>query len=547
MNKHVNRRIFLRGLGGAVVAAPFLSSVAEREAKAQSAAAATPTRLIAMFTHYGCVTTRFFPKKSHGALTAADLTGTTLEALSPYVDKLLIPRGIRAMNEWTATMARGQGNDPHTQVAGTFFTCQPVAPNSDSPFDFDQANKNNAVPIGPSLDHVIAQQMSPKGTPLLFKVGGFNDTPMSAISYSAAKTGFPGYTSPSQVFSDLTNLFKTGQPMSADTYAAVRGKSILDLVADDLATLERFDMSAADKAKLEAWKALLSDTGAVMASAQCSQDLANTLGATSSNVSGASKGGGIGKDNVTAKVTDTMDAADVYAAVTVLSAACNYNPVALLKFPPNYVFSGLGLSKEAHGLSHRIGDATMMGTCVAGVIDMLQTIDKYYAAKFANLIKMLSSIKEGDGTLLDHSAAVWFQEMSDGNAHNLNNLPIIQAGSAGGYFKTGWTVNVEDGSANLSQGQSESECATANDTVDGSKQTTGTDPKIANAPINKYYCNLMNAMGVKAGADGFPAKGGSAEVTHFGMYDNTADFIGGGTKPAKINKPGEFTELKANS
>ena len=39
--------------------------------------------------------------------------------------------------------------------------------------------------------------------------------------------------------------------------------------------------------------------------------------------------------------------------------------------------------------------------------------------------------------LLDNSAAVWFNEMSDGNAHNMNNVPILQAGSAGGYFKTG--------------------------------------------------------------------------------------------------------------
>jgi hypothetical protein len=27
-------------------------------------------------------------------------------------------------------------------------------------------------------------------------------------------------------------------------------------------------------------------------------------------------------------------------------------------------------------------------------------------------------------------------------------------------------------------------------------QSTGTDPALANAPINKYYCNLMNALGV---------------------------------------------------
>jgi hypothetical protein len=161
---------------------------------------------------------------------------------------------------------------------------------------------------------------------------------------------------------------------------------------------------------------------------------------------------------------------------------------------------------------------------------------------------MLNSISEGNGaTLLDNCAAVWFQEMSDGNAHNLNNLPIIQAGSCGGYFKQGWTVNVDDGSATLSTGNSESQCTTGTTTMaNGINQGTGTDPKVSKAPINKYFYNIMNAMGVKAGDDGFPKKGGTAPVSKFGMYDRTEDFIHGGTNPAKINSPGEYTALKAN-
>jgi hypothetical protein len=70
-----------------------------------------------MFTHYGCITNSFFPVKSHGPLAASDLS-PTLSPLAPYVGKLLLPRGIRAMNEWTAnndgTNGLGQGNDPHT-------------------------------------------------------------------------------------------------------------------------------------------------------------------------------------------------------------------------------------------------------------------------------------------------------------------------------------------------------------------------------------------------------------------------------------------------
>ena len=552
MTNPMNRRIFLKGLGGAIVVAPFLSSLAERSAKAQSmpAAAGAPKRIIVMFTHYGCITNNWFPTKTHGQLTAADLMPTTLAPLAPYASKLLMPRGIRSMNEWTANMVRGQGNDSHTQIAGSYFTCQPVTPNSNDPFSFDQATKFNAKPVGPSLDHVMAQQLSPKGTPLLLNTAGQNDAAQSAISYSAAETLFKGLNA-TQAFSGLTGLFQKGVPMSADSYAAVRGKSVVDLVRDDLNTLARFDMSQSDKMKLEAWKALLDQTGTVIASGQCTQDTATLLGATQANVSKAAMGG-LGSDSLTTKVTDSLDGADIYSAVAALSASCGANPVIFMKYPGNYVFKGLGINTESHSLSHRLDNAGMQGSCLPNAVKMLLQVDAFYTQKFANLVKMLDSIPEGGGTVLDNTATVWFNEMSDGNAHNLNNAPIIQAGSAGGYFKTGWIINVDTAApaaANLSNGKSMSACmdGTSSQMINGTTQSTGTDPKLANAPINKYFCNLMNATGVKAGADGFPAKGGSAEVTKFGYSDKTEDFIGGAgaVAGATIHSPGEFKELKA--
>jgi hypothetical protein len=107
-------------------------------------------------------------------------------------------------------------------------------------------------------------------------------------------------------------------------------------------------------------------------------------------------------------------------------------------------------------------------------------------------------------------------------------------------------VNVEDGSPDLTTGNSESVCAEGtSNMVNATTKSTGTDPKLANAPINKYYCNLMNALGVMAGPDGFPAVGGTAAVTHFGRYDRTEDFIGGDVNPPMIHDPGEYTALKA--
>jgi len=560
MRRHLSRRLFLRGVAGAAVAAPFLSSVAERAAKAQGIPAQSPRRLIVMFTHYGCLTNRWFPAKSHGELVAADYAGTTLAPLASFAPKILMPRGIRAMNQWHASNSRqssavGQGNDPHTQVVGSYFTCQPVTPNTNNPFDINNtAAKFNAVPMGPSLDHVCARQISRDGTPLFMRVSGLNDNAQSGISFSDAETPFPGVGRASQVYSALTGLFQSGGVVTPADYQAVRGKSVIDLVKDDLQTLESYDMSSSDRQKLAAWKELMTSTGTTVTqiTQQCNADLAAALGINNTTLAGG--GGGIGGDPVATKINDQMDGADVFSALAALAAACNANPVIFLKYPGNYVFralstqGGKAISLENHSASHRIGNANQGGEdCVDGVMDILDTIDKFYVSKFANLLRMLDEIPEGDVSLLDNSATIWFQEMSDGNAHNLNNLPIIHAGSCGGHFKTGQAINVDTGAANLTKGNSDKFCNGDNFIPMNEVDTTGTPEGTAVAPINKYFCNIMNALGVKAGSDGFPKEGGTQEVTHFGMYDNTADFFGGGTNPAKINNPGEFTALKANS
>ncbi len=327
----------------------------------------------------------------------------------------------------------------------------------------------------------------------------------------------------------------------------MRGKKITDLVRSSLEDFERQDMSAEDRNKIAAWKALVNDTGTVLTE-NCNMDVATRLGATPENVA-------VTPTSITTKVTPDLDGADMYSVMAVLSAACNYNPVIVLKYPPNYIFSGLGINNDSHNLSHRQDNANLSGTCIANALNQLQTIDKYYASKFAKLVGMLDGIKNADGsTLLDSSAAVWFNEMSDGLAQNLNNLPIIQAGGCGGYFKMGWTVNVDTantGSAALTRGNSEAQCAdgTAGGQVSGLNQVTGTDPAVANAPINKYFYNLMNAMGVKADANGYPVKGGNAAVERFGYSDLTTDYCGGfgAVAGATIHSPGEYTALKAGS
>ena len=94
-------------------------------------------------------------------------------------------------------------------------------------------------------------------------------------------------------------------------------------------------------------------------------------------------------------------------------------------------------TSDHHGLSHRNGSVAVGGTCAEGVIDNISQIDSFYAGKYAKLVHLINGIHEGGAPMLDNSAVMWLPELADGNAHNNNNLPIVIAGSGGGYLKQG--------------------------------------------------------------------------------------------------------------
>jgi len=77
---------------------------------------------------------------------------------------------------------------------------------------------------------------------------------------------------------------------------------------------------------------------------------------------------------------------------------------------------------------------------------MLQYIDQWYAAQFNKFIDKFSGVteSEGNGTLLDNSLLMWASCLGDGAAHQSRNVPIILAGSNGGYFKQGKNIQFND-------------------------------------------------------------------------------------------------------
>ena len=532
----MNRRVFLRGIGGASLAAPFLPSVAERVAKAQGTTPpAPPKRLVIFFTHNGCLTTRWFPKVTTytngvAPLTAASIMGGTLEPLTPYINKILVPRGFRSMNAYGS----GQTVDPHDQAMGSKLTCATI----------DAANKRYATAA--SLDHVIAKQINPQGkAPLVLSVGAASTGIKEILSFSAAGTAFPATVNPVTVYNQLTGVFGTGPGMTGEAaWRVKRGQSILDLCKQDLTRYQGLRMSRVDQDRVKTWMDLLRTTEVTVVPTtptSCSKTTAEAMPftATSANVMAASPTGKITLGSVLGNTPDPVGDAnlatsftkggDMFLNLIALTMICDQNRMIMMLYPGYVTFGWDGImhNHEHHGLSHRTGDFSVGGACgVTGVLDMIWQIDKWYASKYTKLVGLLDSINEGNGKLLDNTATMWLPELSDGAAHNLNNLPILIAGSAGGYLKAGGSVINVESSGTPQQGNSESSCMNGGNI--GNTGSTG-----GNMPINKLYVTLMNAVGCTA--TGMP---GGGKVTNFGQFDGTS--ASGG-----ITNPGEITKLTA--
>lgn len=498
----MKRRLFLKGIGGAALAAPFLSSL-NRTAHGQEAA--DPRRLVIFYTQNGCLTNRWFPTVEDGAITADSLTGTTLAGLAPMADKLLFPRGLALYPAYF----RGQDVDPHDQAMGSKLTCAPIAADGDR---WAQSH---------SLDHEIAQLINP-GTksPLVVTPGSAFSNVKGIVSYAAANEPYAPVSSPKTIYSALTGLFQDGAPTEAD-YRVARGQSIIDLVSDDLNSFKSLNMSSADHRKIDDWLELLFETEQQIIPAACNEDTAGTLlGVSQATVDAAT--GSFGSE-LEFQLNTTGDMMMKLIALTMM---CDANRSIILQMPGfvkyNFLNNQQAADYDHHGLSHRNGSAAVGGTCVSGVLDAIAAIDDYLAARYVSLVTLLNQVQEGDRTLLDNSAVMWLPELADGNAHNTNNLPIVIAGSAGGYLKTGASVNVAGGT--LGTGNSEASCG------DGSDVGFNTGSNGGMVPLNKLYVTLMNAVGCK-NTDG-------SEITSFGVVD-TADLEAG------ITDPGELSALRA--
>ncbi len=89
----------------------------------------------------------------------------------------------------------------------------------------------------------------------------------------------------------------------------------------------------------------------------------------------------------------------------------------------------IGVKRDRHSLSHHNGNKE--------ALEQLTRSDEFNVLQFAYFLDRLSEVRDGDGTLLDTTLALYGSGLSYGNSHGTTSLPLVLAGGAGLGLKHG--------------------------------------------------------------------------------------------------------------
>ncbi|MCB9681124.1 MAG: DUF1552 domain-containing protein [Alphaproteobacteria bacterium] len=395
-----SRRAFLGG-AAATVALPYLPSLV-RGARADTT---PPTRVLFFFVPNGV------HQANWGATgSGADFTlGTTLAQLDDLKSHLLVVDG----------MGNAGGTDnragDHARGTGSFLTCQRPS--------FD------GVEVGESIDQVIAAGLGDATAFPSLELGvqsggsvgicdsGYSCAYTQNIAWSGPTTPVPKITNPQVAFD---RLFAGSDGVATAEEQLRRGiyrTSVLDLVKDQ-ATRLKTKVAVDDRARLDEYFTSVRDI----------ERRASGVGAC-----------GPEEDLPDSYTLQTHP--DLMLDIIVSAFQCDLTRVATFMIGnagSDQAYSFLpGVNGGHHQLSHHQN--------MAANLDQLAVIDAWEVERFGRLLRRMSQIPEGSGSMLDHTIVYLSSEIGDGNRHNHDNLPVLIGG--------GQAVGVAGGRAVQAPGQ----------------------------------------------------------------------------------------------
>ena len=404
------RRTFLKGVGTAV-ALPVLEAMLPVKALAalgETPAKTTfPTRLAFLYVPNGINMAEWTPQE-----VGADYAlPSTLQPLADFKSDLLVLSGL------TCDKARphGDGGGDHARAQSAFLTgCQ--------------ARKTDGANIktGISADQVAAQQIGRFTKLSSLELGcergmnagncdsGYSCAYSANMSWRGEATPMAKEIDPRAVFE---RLFGNGKGTETAESRAKRDryqKSILDFVHDDARTLKS-QLGLTDQRKVEEYLNAVREL----------EMRIERVEAAAAQMPDASKPSGIPKNDYKEHMRLMID----MMVLAFQTDSTRVSTFMLANDGSNKSYPTLGINDGHHETSHHGRNKEKL--------EKLAKINRFHIEQYAYLLRRLKTIKEGDGTLLDHCLIAYGSGISDGDAHNHDNLPIVLAGHGGGTVKPG--------------------------------------------------------------------------------------------------------------
>ena len=418
----LNRRAFLRGAGTTGLALPFLESLPERSAFAQDGS--KPIFGFFLCTSCGVVGNKFWPSQK-GQLTTAGMaadSGKATSILADYADRLLIVNGVNYPG-FASGCSHADGLAKCLTANGT------------------SGSGNNVTANGPSCDTVIAEKLgvSPLTLYAGIKEGYINEK----LSFSGPGKVRAAEGNPYNVYLDLAGLLDpgTGGPSPMANQLAARRKSVNDLVREDLnSILSNSKISYGDRQRLQMHLDNIRDLENTM----MDMDEEGTLACSSANLDMAAlekMNGGSPQNPAYEENGSQEEVVKLQMELVAIAFACNTTRVATLQAgdgtdATQYTVNGEKWERF-HRISHRIDSDGSSGAPIANAEQKHATIDRLRLETFKYGLDKWSQYDTPNGPLLDNGFIYWTSHISDDPSHSFSNLPIIIAGSGGGYLKQG--------------------------------------------------------------------------------------------------------------
>ena len=403
------RRALLRGvLGGATVAValPLLDCFLDGHGEALASGMPIPTRFGTWFWGCGVNEDRWFPDK----LGADYDLKEELKPIAPYKDKVTVFSNFNCDLGGRPNLAHWSG------VMATFTGAAPI-----------KGGVTGGSAELPTIDCLVSDHIG-KGT--RFQSLEVACTGQSGVSYSmrAGETVNPSEVDPVSFY---RRLFGSGfaDPNTAEFTpdpAIMLRRSVLSSVKDDRDDLMR-SLGSADRQRVDQYFTSLR---------QVEQQLAMML-----EKPAPAEACVVPKEPTKTALGPTWDVAmqshELLGQLLVMALACNQTKV----FNVALSNAGSNLRKAGdpvsfHELTHEEPIDPKLGYQPQSTFFMERSMET-----FASMLKMMDGVREGAGTLLDHSLVLATSESNFAKIHSVDNLPIMVAGRAGGKWKSGQHVS----------------------------------------------------------------------------------------------------------